>query len=370
LPPTTQFGKLKRKPLVLFSPLDWGLGHTTRSIPIIAHLLSLNCSVIIACNNHQKELLTAEFPDLEYFDIPGYEIHYGSSGVRTYLALLLQIPALLIKIREEQVWLQKVVREKKPDLIVSDNRYGLYSATIPSVLITHQLAIQTGLGPYGDKQVQKILYRFINRFTECWVPDVPGIPNASGILSHPIRLPKIPVRYLGCLSRFKVCRESAQKNFILILLSGPEPQRSIFEELILSQAQTVDDRMILIRGLQNPAYIRHKAINVETIDFAHSAELNKLMCEAKFIIARAGYTTVMDVLALQKKSVLVPTPGQTEQKYLARHLIENKLAYTISQQNFSLQKACDELKTFQYQFPDFHSGQYKEIINRFIEPRA
>lgn len=335
------------KPLILLSPLDWGLGHTTRCIPIIHTLLQLNCDVLIACNSRQKELLIREFPDLFFVPLEGYNVQYGTNKRRTIARIVLQLPKILIKIKREHRWLKKLLRQYRPDLIISDNRFGFYARNIPSYFITHQLAIETGLGKRINTITRLLNYRFIHRFRECWVPDNQGASALAGTLSNPGKLPATPVQYLGPLSRMQLCNSTHISIPLLIILSGPEPQRSVFEQLLLQALEQVTIATTIVRGLTGkPAPVVPP--HVTLYDHADAATLNSMLCSAEMIISRAGYTTVMDVLKLGKKSILVPTPGQAEQEYIAEWLLEKQLAYTVRQQAFKLQQALEAAQHFDF----------------------
>ena len=218
----------KRKIRVLIAPLDWGLGHATRCLPIIYELLRKGCEVCVACNERQAHLMRTEVPDVQIMPLPGYNFRYSKLGALNKLATIFQVPKILIAIKREHRWLRDVFKKESFDLIISDNRYGFYNQTAYSVFITHQLQIQVP----GNKWLQRILekwnYYFINRFNECWIPDFKVEPNLAGELSHPEVLPKIVVRYIGLLSRFENIVVSTRKPVdILILISGPEPQRTV-----------------------------------------------------------------------------------------------------------------------------------------------
>lgn len=335
------------KPLILLSPLDWGLGHTTRCIPIIHTLLQLNCDVLVACNSRQKELLIREFPDLFFIPLEGYNVQYGTNKRRTITRIILQLPGILIKIKREHRWLKKLLQQYRPDFIISDNRFGFYARNIPSYFITHQLAIETGLGKRINTITRLLNYHFIHRFRECWVPDNRGASALAGTLSNPGKLPAIPVQYLGPLSRMQPCNSARTSIPLLIILSGPEPQRSVFEQLLLQALKQVTIATTIVRGLTGkPAPV--VPAHITLYDHADAATLNSMLCAAEMIISRAGYTTVMDVLKLGKKSILVPTPGQAEQEYIAQWLLEKQLAYTVPQQAFELQQVLETAQRFDF----------------------
>ncbi len=169
----------------MIAPLDWGLGHATRCVPLIQKFLSVGFKVIIAAEGDQKILLQSMFPHIELVEIKGYRIKYGSTKLKTILKIFFQIPKILIAINSEKKWLARFVAEKHLDAIVSDNRFGLHHKSLISVFITHQLGIKTSLGKFADKIAQLINYQFINRFDYCWVPDSASDVHLAGALSHP-----------------------------------------------------------------------------------------------------------------------------------------------------------------------------------------
>lgn len=344
-----KFNDVKQKHLALISPLDWGLGHTTRCIPIIHILRQKGYQVVVACNSKQKAILLNEFVDIDFEDIEGYSIRYGRSAASTLFLLIAQIPKMLIQIKREKAWLARFEAAKHPVLIISDNRFGFYSTTIKSIFITHQLHIETGLGNFCNRFIQKINYRFISRFSECWVPDIEVSPGLGGKLSHPEIAPPVTTHYIGNLSRMDQAQQQSELTTdLLVILSGPEPQRTIFESLILEQLKSFEGFAVVVRGLPGQSNHINSLPNVAVINYANSKELNQMMLSAKLIVSRCGYTTVMDLMKLQKKSVLIPTPGQAEQEYLAKHLLENNLALTFRQNEFNLVTALKVANNFNY----------------------
>ncbi|THU36958.1 UDP-N-acetylglucosamine--N-acetylmuramyl-(pentapeptide) pyrophosphoryl-undecaprenol N-acetylglucosamine transferase [Niastella caeni] len=367
LPESNNFNTKAQKPIVLLSPLDWGLGHTTRCIPIIHELLHLGCQVIIACNSTQKALLIGEFPQLTYVHLPGYNLKYGKKRWGTIVRIILQTPKILIKINNENTWLNIFLKTKPVDIIISDNRFGLHARGVHSVFITHQLYIKTGLGKLTDRLVQYLNYFRIKQFSTCWVPDYEAGKTLAGELSHPGKLPAIPLRYIGGLSRLNACQGKTTSINLLVILSGPEPQRTIFENLLLQAFKQQPGNIVLVRGLPGSSSPVQSAGNCIIHNHAPAGMLNKLICNSEYVISRSGYTTVMDLLKLGKKSILVPTPGQAEQEYIAGYLHKEHLAYAVSQSHFSLKKVLAEVKTFPYQQPVFDMSAYKIVIGEMIE---
>ncbi|HEY5771517.1 MAG TPA: glycosyltransferase [Chitinophagaceae bacterium] len=333
---------------LLLAPLDWGLGHATRCVPVIRDLLSIGSEVWLAGEGAQEKLLREEFSSLPFLPLEGYRVKYGKAGLTG--KLLLQVPSILQSIKSENKWLKEQVSKYQFDGVISDNRYGLHHENIFSVFITHQLCIKSPLGKWSEKFLQQWNYKFINRFHECWVPDEEGQNNLAGELSHPLKFPGIPVKYIGALSRFKKKEVAEIKDHLLIILSGPEPQRTILENRVIDGVVNYNGTATIARGLPAERNIIPSTNTIHFYNHLSSEELNNEAMKAELIIGRSGYSTVMDIAALQKKSILIPTPGQTEQEYLAGHLMKKQFAFCIDQNEFSLLKNIEEAGKFEYRF--------------------
>jgi uncharacterized protein (TIGR00661 family) len=356
---------------VLVAPLDWGLGHATRCIPVIYKLIHLNCDVWIATDGAQETLLRQEFPNLSFLSLPGYDVKYGRSAMGTLLNIFIQSQKILWAISYENNWLKKMVREHAFDAVISDNRYGLHHANIPAVFITHQLNIKSPWSKWTERWLQKKNYTYINRFTECWVPDIAGDINLAGELSHPLKKPKIPVRYIGMLSRLVKTNTAITKDHLLIILSGPEPQRSIFENKIIQDIAHYPGTATIVRGLPGTLTLIPSTNSIKFYNHLTAEELNAEMNNAEYIISRSGYSTIMDIIKLQKKSILVPTPGQTEQVYLANYLQEKKIFISIPQKSFSLIPALQAAKSFSYTtIPVEEENNLQQIVTQFVHSLA
>jgi len=366
VPGLAKFNKVREKPLVLLSPLDWGLGHTTRCIPLIRELIRLNCEVIIACSPSQKALLEIEFQSLTFSMAPASPPVYGKNRVLTIVRLLFQVPKILTLIKRENRWLQQFLAHHPVDAIISDNRFGLYAPGIPCIFITHQLQIKTGLGAAADRLAQRINYRFINRFSACWVPDYEASQSLSGKLSYPTVQPAIRITRIGALSRFETCGNANERE-LLIMLSGPEPQRTLLEEKLIGQLKTYSGPAILVRGLPGNNKLPEVNGNVQVHNHVPATELNKMICGAAMVISRCGYTTVMDLMKLKKKCILIPTPGQAEQEYLAKYLRSRQLAYTTRQDSFSLVQDLRNAEQFPYRKLEASMEAFKTHLAKFVE---
>lgn len=357
----------KQKHLLLFSPLDWGLGHTTRSIPLLLAFQAQGWEIVVACNSIQKQILSQEITGIRFVEIGGYGIKYGRNRLLTRLFLALQLPKILTRINKENQWLNIFLSQNAIDLIISDNRYGFYNRKTPAVFITHQLRPYSGFGAVFDQMMQKIIYRFINRFTECWIPDMQsGNVNLAAGLSHPTNLPTTPVRYIGPISRFHKNDMVALKTTILVVISGPEPQRTIFENVIIDELKESNDEVVVVRGLPTEGKLPQKTARVIYHNHLTASALGELISTAAFVVCRSGYTSVMDMVSCKKKMILVPTPGQPEQEYLAAYLMKKKMAFAATQERFSWTAALSAAEKFDYFFPETNMQLYKQEIAAFL----
>ncbi len=346
------------KKRILVAPLDWGLGHASRCIPLITILLSKGVQVILAADNGALQILRKEFPRLEFIQFPGYGLRFPK-GKAMILGLILQIPKILTAIRRENRTLQDLIAEKKIDIVISDNRYGLWSAKIPCVILTHQLFIPA---PFANKLINYLNRKQLEKFNECWVPDFEGPVNFSGALSHQNPRPA-NVRFIGPLSRFESDtltdeKEQTENNCkkkyeLFFILSGPEPQRSIFEQKIRQQLGKMNPvpGSLIVQGLPETEILRETEAlpEMKGPTIAHhlsTTEMKKAISESELIICRPGYSTIMDLSRFSKKVVFVPTPGQTEQQYLAKKFKEEQIAWSVSQKEFDIGTAIKESSAY------------------------
>ncbi len=313
-----------REKNILISFLDWGLGHTTRCIPIIQKLILEGKNVVVFCDKKAATIIKEEFPQIEIILIPGYNISYSKKPSLFLLKIIGQLPKIIRRILHEKKIVKNYARAHQVDLIISDNRFGFRNKKIKSVIISHQLLIKTGFS-WLDSFVQRLNYFFINQFDECWIPDIEENGGLAGELSHPIKKPQIPIHYLGVLSRFKPLN-IPPKIKLTVLLSGPEPQRTILEKIIIDQLCHIIGPIVIVRGLPNQKEtLSLNQSNITQFNHLNKAALNELLCQSEQILARAGYSTIMDLVVLNKKAILIPTKGQTEQEFLARHLSNHPL---------------------------------------------
>lgn len=314
---------------VLVAPLNWGLGHATRSMPIIRELQSQGAEVWLASDGVAFDLLKREFPDMPLLTLPGYNITYPTANF-VYNMTRHSLNIIRAMRREHRV-LRGYVQEHGIQGVISDNRLGMWHADIPSVIISHQLRL---LSPTTLLQplVDGLYFPVLRRYNEIWVPDVPNAPNLTGPMSHGTNFDP---KFIGIISRMRPDLDlSDTKAYdVVILLSGPEPQRTYLEQILLAQALTMPQkRFLLVRGLPNTVAPLAGGPNVEVVDFMRGEALNRVLLKAGMIVCRSGYSTVMDLAAIGKKAIFIPTPGQTEQVFLAE-LLDRQHAFLHRDQN-------------------------------------
>ena len=329
---------MKVKKRILVAPLNWGIGHATRCIPIINALIDNNYEVILAADGRPLHLLSAEFPQLEIIRFADYNIKYPKY-LPMSVSMLLQTPKLLWNIKKEQLSLQSIIKDYNIDGVISDNRFGLYSKTIPCAFITHQLQIQS---PYFTDSIRDFNYKYINKFDACWVMDDEK-NNLAGSLSKPNTLPNNTI-YIGTQSRFE--KQETEKVYdFLAIVSGPEPQRTILEKGLINALKDRTEKSLIVLG-KPELNTSEKIGNLSLKSHLNAKELNTAILQSDLIICRPGYSTIMDLAKLEKKAIFIPTPGQTEQEYLAENFMSKRICYSQKQSDFNFELAIKESKKY------------------------
>lgn len=320
---------------ILVSPLDWGLGHASRCVPVIRLLIKHGANVFLGASGVTASFLRSEFPDLPIIPFNGYHIRYPARGSMTR-EMLRQSLSILRTIRQEHHELQKIVEKYNIHAVISDNRFGLWSSDAYNIYISHQIRIKA----HGIKVFENILFRlhrrYINKFDECWIPDIAEMPGLSGSLSHPA---DGNYYYVGPLSRFKAGEPKIKDKpyDLMVIMSGPEPQRSIFEKIVLDQLKTSNLKAIMVLGKPGkPIKKDHQYKNIEIYPHLSTLQMQEAMLSSRLILCRPGYSSIMDLSKLGLKAAFIPTPGQTEQEYLADLHMKAKHYYAISQKDFNL----------------------------------
>ncbi|MCX6310809.1 MAG: glycosyltransferase [Bacteroidetes bacterium] len=332
--------KLLGKKRVLVAPLDWGLGHATRCVPIIRELLQQGADVILAADGRPFAFLEKEFPELPILRFPGYGITYPKDGSLA-LHFLFNAWKIRKKIKEEKKAIEILVKENNIDIIISDNRFACRTDKTFNVYITHQLNIKT---PFAQKFVNRLHKKYYEQFDVIWVPDLEGKINLSGELGHDA-ITETPFRYVGPLTRFQpadMLNSRPRKWWLVVLLSGPEPQRSHFEKIILEELSKHAEETLILRGVTDgDKNISHPYPHVTMMNHLSGNELQEEILSSHFVLCRPGYSTLCDLSALNVSPIVVPTPGQTEQEYLAAYHAAQNNVVNISQKDFSLREAIN-----------------------------
>jgi uncharacterized protein (TIGR00661 family) len=344
---------------ILVAPLNWGLGHATRCIPIIKALIEHNFKPVIASDGSALELLKKEFPQLKTFELPSYNIAYSKKAAHFKLKLLMDTPHLLKTIQKEKQVINRIVEEELISGIISDNRFGVRHSKIPCVFVTHQLRVLSGNTTWLSSKLHQ---RIISKFDECWVPDHIGTKNLSGALGH-LKGYKHTLKYIGPLSRFKKIKLQTKYN-LMVLLSGPEPQRSYLEQKLLKDLKHYKGRVLFIKGKIESQQKKETKDNVLVYNFMTSNELEIGLNESDLILSRSGYTTLMDLAKLDKKAFFIPTPGQYEQEYLAKKLNKEGIVPYATQDEFkiSMLSKTEDYKGFKSQDYD---ADYTALFSLF-----
>jgi hypothetical protein len=304
---------------ILICPLNWGLGHAARCIPIIRQLIDDGHEPVVVSDGFPLELLRGEFPAMRFIEFPSYPIHYAA-GKSQVGAMLFNFPEIIKGIIKEHIWLKSILQEKHFDRIISDNRFGMWNKRTHSIYITHQLMVKMPVYlKFLEPLVHLIHKAFIDRYDECWIPDKES-GGLSGDLSHKYRIPK-NARFIGPLSRFKGM-ETMKPNTgfdTVAVISGLEPQRTIFEESLINRFRNDSRKTLLVVGKPGAINDVSQMNHITIVPHLPDDELASVLLGARKIISRSGYSTIMDLQALDclHKAEFIPTPGQTEQEYLA-----------------------------------------------------
>lgn len=321
---------------ILVAPLNWGLGHATRCIPIIQALEANGFSPILASDGIALEMLRKEFPHLKTLELPSYKIEYPKDGEDFKWKLLKGMPRMLEAVMAEKKTIKKWVREYNLCGIISDNRLGVISKKVPSVFITHQLNVLTGNTSWITGKLHR---QIIRKYSECWVPDYSEEPNLTGKLGH-LKEADFHVKYIGPLSRFE--KEALPKKYdLMVLLSGPEPQRTLLENRLKNEVLLFAKKVVFIKGKVEEKQCSTQSGNVTYYNFMTTAELQNTINESAMVLSRSGYTTIMDMAKLGKKCFFIPTPGQYEQEYLAKKLKRDGCVPFARQDNFRMENLLE-----------------------------
>jgi predicted glycosyltransferase len=296
---------------ILIAPLDWGMGHTSRCVPIIRYLLEQQCHVYFVGTEAQQSYIKEIGLDVSCFTISPSKIHYGKTTLSTYFSLAQIAWSWPKRIIEEQKWLNEFLDSHIIDGIISDNRYGFYRAQIPSVIITHQLSLDTGLGNWTKPFTNMPLCKWLHRFHQVWIPDT-NQHTLSGALSYNPQIKNS--LYIGWLSQFVGLDEHTQHNHsydVSCLFSGPEPQRTLLSDKCWAIAQALPKyRFNIIEGTNASMPVTTNNTTITSNALIMGSKLAFMLHASKKLLLRGGYSSLMDALYLNKHSLIIPTPGQ------------------------------------------------------------
>jgi len=358
----------KTNPHILYSILDWGLGHATRSIPIIEELLLQGARITLCGEGSTGHLIQSVFPQLPFYTVHGIQVKYPTR-IPMSVSMFLQSPKISLAINSEHQQIKKLVKELQVDAIISDNRYGAFADGIPSVIITHQLNLQTPKNKEWLRPIiNKINHHYLATFDEIWVPDSAGENNLTGSLSHDLStIQKLNPKFIGSLSRFaSLSIQGKYKKYdAIVVLSGPEPQRSHFEKIIYQQLKDLPITAIIAKGTpQHP--IQEQRGNCFFTSHISTDEMLFHYTNCKYIISRSGHSTLMDLCAVKKSAICIPTPGQTEQEFLADLHARNKHIVAFDQDNVDLKRGMEMLEQCT-PFDLFVNQEFKPTIKNFLD---
>ena len=335
---------------VLVCPLDWGIGHATRCVPVIRKFMENGFEVVIAADGRPLQFLKKEFPGCRTIVLRGIRITYAKSG-RLLLRMIWLLPLIYRGYLREHRDLKMMIRAENPDIIFSDNRYGLWSSDRFCIFMTHQLRI---ILPPGIRFISCMAERWIQsrirKFNECWVPDFELHQGLAGLLSHPVHLPE-NAYYIGTLSRFSATPGERLSSLpweydIMVMLSGPEPQRTILEVMVFSQLENSGLSGVIVRGITEETEEFDLTEKIHVFPHLDTTRMKELLLKSHTLICRSGYSSLMDLATLGKNAILIPTPGQPEQEYLARFHMEKKIYFSMPQRHFDLLYAIEMSRNF------------------------
>lgn len=333
---------------VFIAPLNWGLGHATRLLPLIKYLLNKNYMVYIGASGRSRNVLQQEVKDCTFVDFPEYPIRYPQTRFFVTRFMLIVFPQMLRAMKNEQNQLKILHKQYGFDLIISDNRFSLALQGVKSLLISHQLRYKL---PWPIQKMEWLPeyfnYIHFKKYHLILIPDIDDQKSFSGELSHKMRyLPAKKLYYMGIISGLENNNKEESENIdYLIIISGPEPQRTKFEKIILNQLGELEGKVVVALGKPEKNY-KIRIGDTEVFTYLNRKNISYYMRRAKLIISRPGYTTVMEMIETGKRGLFIPTPGQVEQVYLAQYYMENNWCYSISQFDLDLKSAVKEAENY------------------------
>lgn len=329
---------------IIYAVCSWGLGHATRSLPVIRKLKEEDNDLTIISNGRSLDLLKKEIGDeAKYYDIPDYPMLLSENSRQFMAKSVVYWPSFIARMESGLQALNKILQKRKYDRIISDARYDMYSKKIPSFFITHQIRIMNplriGIFERGSETFNLF---FFKRFFGVIVPDFEK-DNLSGDLSHNLnKIDENKLHYAGVLSDFKKKKKKKDIDY-MISISGPEPQRTILEKKIISKVNDLSGKIIITLG-KTESIKKFSKKNIETYSFLSKEKREDFLNRSKLVISRSGYSTILDLAVIGTKALMIPTPGQVEQEYLGKYHNKKKTFYSVNQENINLLKDIEIAK--------------------------
>jgi len=334
---------------IMYAVCSWGYGHVTRSLPIIRRFIKEGHEVVCVATGQPRYMLEQELGhfdnQVEIVDVKDYPLPYTQNPDAFFFKFLATSPTMLIRIQKENDWVAKDTARRKYDLIVSDNRYGIYNKRVPSFLMTHQLRmLAPGRVRFMEWGTEKFVSFFQDYFTKFIVPDFEEDDLCGDLCHNLTQYKKGKIAYIGVISDFPYDPTMEKDLDGYISISGPEPQRTSYERTLRKQVGELKGKWIMSLGKKKAPVERIG--NVKVVPYLTTKDRAETLSRTDFVITRSGYTTLMDICMGGHKALLSPTPGQTEQEYLSA--IHNKKGtwYSVDQDKIDLLEGIKKAKKF------------------------
>jgi predicted glycosyltransferase len=350
------------RPHVLFSVLNWGLGHAARSIPIIKLFQNKGFDITVASDGRALNLLQMELTNVSFISLCSYGVSYPFKSMLLNIAL--QWPRILFAIIKEHIQIKHFLSHHKVEYVISDNRYGCFKHGYSNIFISHQINPPT-TNILLDRLARSISNWFLSNYQQVWIPDDQDYGPLNGKL---VQNPPSQAKFIGLLSRFSASDHEKEKTQdLLVILSGPEPQRSIFEKAILDQLLPTDLSYTIVRGKTEMTSPDDTLLssNGRVLNFLDTTSLRSEIIRSRLVISRSGYSSIMDYLILGVPALIIPTPGQYEQEYLSVQLKANSQFIVQDQTNMDIPTAFEQI--LQKTALPYHSDQLNQAIDSLIE---
>jgi len=329
---------------IIYAVCSWGLGHATRSLPVIRKLKEEDNDLTIISNGRSLDLLKKEIGDIaKYYDIPDYPMLLSENSRQFMAKSVIYWPSFIARMESGLQALNKILKKRKYDRIISDARYDMYSRKIPSFFITHQIRIMNPLRiSIFERGSETFNLFFFKRFCGVIVPDFEK-DDLSGELSHNLnKIDEKKLHYVGVLSDFKKKKKKKDIDY-MISISGPEPQRTILEKKIITKIKDLSGKIIITLG-KTESIRKFSKKNIETYSFLSKEKREDFLNRTKLVISRSGYSTILDLGVIGTKALMIPTPGQVEQEYLGKYHNKKGTFYSVNQENINLLKDIENAK--------------------------